>query len=187
MTSARTEPARARATKAARPAAKAQPPRQATATKRQAPAAKKQPTTTPRGTTTTPARKAAAPARKAAAPARKAAAPARKAATPARTAGRPTSTQAVSGEVTTRRPARDAVAAIQRAVRRDSRQLQLPVVGRVPVPSTEDLAYYGGVTALVVLGLVDWPVALLLGVGHELAASKHRTMLRSFGEALEVA
>jgi hypothetical protein len=71
-------------------------------------------------------------------------------------------------------------------MRSESRQLQLPLVGRIPLPSTEELVYLGGVAALVAVGLVEWPVALVLGIGHELAANKHRTMLRGFGEALEL-
>jgi hypothetical protein len=103
-------------------------------------------------------------------------------------AGRSAKPQTVSGtvEVVSRRPTRDAAIALERAVRRESRQIHLPLIGKMRLPSAEDLIYYGGVTALVAVGMVEWPVALLLGIGHELAASKHRSMLRAFGEALEV-
>jgi hypothetical protein len=89
--------------------------------------------------------------------------------------------------VVSRRPARDAAVALERAVRRESRQIQVPLVGKMLLPSTEELVYFGGVTVLVAVGMVEWPVALLLAIGHELAANKHRTMLRALGEALEVA
>jgi hypothetical protein len=90
------------------------------------------------------------------------------------------------GEVS-RRPGMEALEAIERTVQHEYRRIRLPLVGTIRLPANEELVYYGGVTALVVLGLVDWPVAVLLGVGHELAAGKHRTMVRAVGEALEVA
>jgi hypothetical protein len=85
------------------------------------------------------------------------------------------------------RPVLHAVAAAERAVRRESVHVVLPVVGRIPLPDREDLAFIGGVAVLVAIGLVEWPVGVALGVGHALAVNRHNKMVRAFGEALEEA
>ena len=86
-----------------------------------------------------------------------------------------------------RRPVARELAAAERAVRRNSLHMQLPVVGEVELPAAEELAFIGGVTALAVVGLLEWPVAVLLGIGHGLATARHNKLLRTFGEALEEA
>jgi hypothetical protein len=50
--------------------------------------------------------------------------------------------------------------------------LQLPVVGRVPIPRPDQLAFYGALAALVAVELVDWPVAVAIGVGHALVSGQ---------------
>jgi hypothetical protein len=72
-------------------------------------------------------------------------------------------------------------------VRSNSLQLQLPLVGELTLPSREQVAFIGGVVALAVIGVLEWPVAALLGAGHALATHSHAKMVRAFGEALEEA
>jgi hypothetical protein len=50
--------------------------------------------------------------------------------------------------------------------------VQLPVVGRVPIPRPDQLAFYGALAGLVVVELVDWPVAVAIGVGHALISGR---------------
>jgi hypothetical protein len=50
--------------------------------------------------------------------------------------------------------------------------LQLPIVGRVPFPRPDQLAFYGALAALVAVELVEWPVALAIGAGHALVSSR---------------
>jgi len=57
-------------------------------------------------------------------------------------------------------------------------------LGTVRLPEPERLAYYGGLAALAVFGILDWPVAIVLGVGHVLAEQHHHRSLQDFGEAL---
>ena len=80
---------------------------------------------------------------------------------------RPTKSDAqVSG------PPRD----IARRVREADRfALQLPVVGRVPIPRPDQLAFYGVLAGLVAVELVDWPVAVAIGAGHALVSGRPRT------------
>ena len=84
-----------------------------------------------------------------------------------------------------RRPVAHAVVAAEQAVRRNTLHLQLPIVGELELPAAEEVAYIGGVTVLAVVGVLEWPVAVLLGIGHGLATARHNKMLRAFGEALE--
>lgn len=64
-------------------------------------------------------------------------------------------------------------------------KVTLPVVGEVHLPAGEELAFLGGVVALTALGILEWPVALLLGAGHTLAGSRRNKVVQAFGEALE--
>ncbi len=62
-----------------------------------------------------------------------------------------------------------------------SYSVDLPIVGRVPVPPPEQLAIYAALGGLAVLELIDWPVALALGVGSALV-SRHLSELENRGE-----
>lgn len=48
----------------------------------------------------------------------------------------------------------------------------LPIVGRVPVPSPRQLAVYGALAGLAALELIDWPVAVAMGVGSALVSRR---------------
>ena len=82
---------------------------------------------------------------------------------------------------TTRRPTKDdeqvSAGTSHREVTRRVRDadrfaLQLPVVGRVPIPRPDQLAFYGALAGLVAIELVDWPVAVAIGVGHALVSGR---------------
>ncbi|WP_139809730.1 hypothetical protein [Mycobacterium avium] len=47
---------------------------------------------------------------------------------------------------------------------------RVPVVGRVPMPPPEQLAFYGGLGALAAFSLINWPVAVVIGVGETVVA-----------------
>jgi hypothetical protein len=68
---------------------------------------------------------------------------------------------------------------------RHSSHVKLPLIGTLTLPGKDQLAYLGGIGALVVIGAVDWPVGALLGIGHLLAAERNHRILADFGEALE--
>jgi hypothetical protein len=78
-------------------------------------------------------------------------------------------------------------AAADTVARRDSVRVQVPLLGQVGLPPADDLAFLAGVGVLAVVGAVEWPVAVLLGVGHALASRRRDKVLREFGEALEQA
>lgn len=58
---------------------------------------------------------------------------------------------------------------------------------RVELLPPEQLAFLAGVGVLAAFEVLEWPVALVLAVGHQLAHSHHGRVLREFGEALEEA
>jgi len=76
-------------------------------------------------------------------------------------------------------------AAAEHTARHNEIHLSFPVVGHVHLPPPDQLAFLAGVGLLALIEMVEWPVALLLGVGHILAGRKHNKLLREFGEALE--
>jgi len=76
-------------------------------------------------------------------------------------------------------------AAAESVQRREHVTVALPLVGRVQLPHPNDMAYYGGIGALVALELLEWPAAVALAVGHALISQKHNRALEEFGEALE--
>lgn len=60
----------------------------------------------------------------------------------------------------------------------------LPDSRTVRLPGPDQLAFYGGIGALAAFGIIEWPVAIVIGVGHFLAEDRHHKILREFGEAL---
>lgn len=48
--------------------------------------------------------------------------------------------------------------------------VELPIVGRVPVPSPRQLAIYAALGGLAAIQAIDWPVALAMGVGSALVS-----------------
>ena len=57
-------------------------------------------------------------------------------------------------------------------------QVEIPAIGRVTVPPPGLLA---------VFGVIDWPIALVVGVGHLLADQHWSSVVQGIGEAAEQA
>lgn len=77
--------------------------------------------------------------------------------------------------------------AAQQVVEQETSRVTLPVLGSVSLPGPDRLAWYGGVAALAVLGLIDWPVAAVIVAGHLLADNARNRALKGFGQALDEA
>jgi hypothetical protein len=75
--------------------------------------------------------------------------------------------------------------AVQKIREGETFAVNLPVVGQLEIPRPEQLAYYGGLAALAVFELIDWPVALVIAAGHLLASNHHNRLLEELGEAME--
>jgi hypothetical protein len=78
-------------------------------------------------------------------------------------------------------------AAADKATRHNSTQVSMPFLGTVKLPAADELAFLGGVGVLAVVGAIEWPIAVVLGAGYALAASRRDKVVREFGEALEKA
>lgn len=110
-------------------------------------------------------------------------APARRA-QPAKTTAAPSAARRPA-RPSARATARPAQRAVTKAIEKEAGHIVLPYgIGPVRVPSPDRLAFYGGIAALALFGIVDWPVALVIGVGHLLADDHHHKLLADFGEAL---
>ena len=55
---------------------------------------------------------------------------------------------------------------------------------RLETPPVEHLLFYMGLGVLVGAGLVEWPIAVALGIGHVLVDLTGRPGLQAAGEAL---
>jgi hypothetical protein len=75
--------------------------------------------------------------------------------------------------------------AVRRVREAESFAVTLPVLGRVQVPRPEQLAFYGALGALAAVEIIEWPVAVVLGVGHALMQNEHSRVAQELGEALE--
>jgi len=74
--------------------------------------------------------------------------------------------------------------ASQRVAEAEKFSIQLPIVGRLRVPPPDQLAFWGVLGGLVVLELIDWPVALAMGIGQAVVA-RHLSDLEAREEQLE--
>lgn len=77
--------------------------------------------------------------------------------------------------------------ALQRIREADRYTLTLPVLGTLNLPRPEQLAYYGAITALAAVEIIDWPIALILATGHALANDHRSRIAEELGEALDEA
>jgi len=45
--------------------------------------------------------------------------------------------------------------------------------------------WYAGVTVMAILEMIEWPLAILMMLGHEIAHRSHSDALRDFAEGVE--
>jgi hypothetical protein len=84
--------------------------------------------------------------------------------------------------------AEDGLLAARRVIERNSLRVSLPGrTGTLTLPPPRLLAFYGGLATVAAFGLIDWPVAGVLALGHLLAEDNHHRLLHDFGEALSEA
>ena len=82
-------------------------------------------------------------------------------------------------------PLHPAQRAAAQAIDKHTIRVTLPDnLGTIRLPEPQRLAFYGGIATLAAFGIVDWPVAVVLGIGHLLAEDHHHKVLCDFGEAL---
>ena len=62
------------------------------------------------------------------------------------------------------------------SVRRSSKATKLP---------HPRLGWYAGVALMAIVEIIEWPLAIMMMVGHEVAHRTHRQALRNFAEGIE--
>ncbi len=99
-------------------------------------------------------------------------------------AGSPSVSRTTSPAATTKSPA-VVNKAVNKAVDKDATKVRMPVVGEVVLPPAEHLVFYVSIAAMTAIELLEWPVALVIGIGKILADNRSSTRLRAVGEAME--
>ena len=67
----------------------------------------------------------------------------------------------------------------------EDRAIELPIVGKLHRPDKHDLVYITGLTALLALGAVELPIALVVLGGHVLVKQHSSRSLSAVGEVME--
>jgi hypothetical protein len=68
------------------------------------------------------------------------------------------------------------------------REVRVPIVdATVTLPPADRATFYVGLGALAAVELIEWPVAVVVGVGHYLATRSRSTAGKELGEAAESA
>ncbi|MHC1561019.1 hypothetical protein ACR9E3_18825 [Actinomycetospora sp. C-140] len=68
----------------------------------------------------------------------------------------------------------------------DGVTLPIPWLGTIEI-SKPELAYVGGIAGLAALGVLEWPIALVIAGGHVLAADRSSKTVRDLGDAMTAA
>ncbi|GAA2216770.1 hypothetical protein ACFY2R_10540 [Micromonospora olivasterospora] len=67
------------------------------------------------------------------------------------------------------------------------RRVEVPVLGEVAVPPPDKVAYYAGLGVLAAVGVIEWPMALVITAGHLLADQHLSGLAKGLGQALQSA
>ena len=80
--------------------------------------------------------------------------------------------------------------AVQHAIDANTTHLDLhlgPARVHLSLPPLDKLAFYAGLAGAAAFGVIEWPIAVITGVGHALSDDRHNRTLRALGEALDAA
>ena len=78
--------------------------------------------------------------------------------------------------------------AVQHAVEANTTQIHLdlgPAHLHLSLPPLDKMAFYAGLGGAAALGVIEWPIAILTGVGHLLSDNRRHRTLAAVGEALD--
>jgi hypothetical protein len=68
------------------------------------------------------------------------------------------------------------------------RRVKLPIIdATVTLPPPDRATFYVGLGTLAAVEVIEWPVAVVVGLGHYLAARSRSTAGKELGEATESA
>lgn len=67
-------------------------------------------------------------------------------------------------------------------------QVTLPVIGwTFALPPRREWPWIGGVALVAALDIIDWPVALIIAIGHTIMTNSHNEQLRELADGIEAA
>lgn len=78
--------------------------------------------------------------------------------------------------------------AAQHAIHSNTTQLDVRLGSahaHLELPPVDKLAFYAGLVGAAAFGVIEWPIALIAGVGHLLSDDRRNRTLRALGEALD--
>lgn len=78
--------------------------------------------------------------------------------------------------------------AAQHAISSNSTHLELRLGGvhaHLDLPPVDKLAFYAGLAGAAAFGVIEWPIAVVAGIGHLLSDDRRNRALRALGEALD--
>jgi hypothetical protein len=76
-------------------------------------------------------------------------------------------------------------ARVEGAATKNAHRRRVPRRRIVHDHSPERLAWYGGLALMAVLEVIDWPLAIVIAIGHEIAHRARRQALRELAEGIE--
>jgi hypothetical protein len=69
---------------------------------------------------------------------------------------------------------------------RPARQVRLPVIGfQIQVPEPQRIAWYAGLGLMAAFELIDWELALVIGIGHLIADNVRSPTVANLAEGVE--
>jgi hypothetical protein len=72
------------------------------------------------------------------------------------------------------------------SIAKPPRTLTLPVLGlTVDLPAPERVAWYVGIGITAALGVIDWEVAMVIGVGHLISDTINNRAVKQMAEGIE--
>jgi hypothetical protein len=77
------------------------------------------------------------------------------------------------------------VALLHKLRKLEQRAIDLPIVGKFHTPDTHDVVYVVGMAALLAVGAVELPIALIVLGGHVLVKQHSSRSLSAIGEVME--
>ena len=78
--------------------------------------------------------------------------------------------------------------AAQHAIHANTSHVDLrlgPAHAHLELPPVDKLAFYAGLAGAAAFGVIEWPIAIIAGVGHLLSDDRRNRTLRALGEALD--
>lgn len=82
------------------------------------------------------------------------------------------------------RSAQRSAKAAAKAVDAEATIVTIPFAGTLHLPSKGSLTYFAALGALAAFGVIEWPIAAVVGIGHLLAQQRGNAVLEEFGEGL---